>query len=93
VVMEVGDDIVAELLSLLMVLGEIGGSGDRPLLWSVSSLVRGRVRKLIPDPTPTEAPTPVHTGRVGCQYITVSGSGAGVNNGSRVASIVHYKKT
>jgi hypothetical protein len=31
--MEVGDDIVAELLSLLNVLGEIGGSGDRPLLW------------------------------------------------------------
>jgi hypothetical protein len=32
VVTEVGDDIVAELLSLLNVLGEISGSGDRPLL-------------------------------------------------------------
>jgi len=32
----------------------------------VSSLVRGRVGKLIPDPTPTEAPNPVHTGWVDC---------------------------
>jgi hypothetical protein len=35
VVTEVGDDIVAELLSLLNVLGEISGSGDRPLLWFI----------------------------------------------------------